>query len=73
MVGDAIEKIRKDEENVVTVQVREDMTREEVMELVYQRVDQELPLKEDVTSSTCNILMFLSVLGLGVEGIKYRI
>ena len=56
MVGDANEKIRKDEENVVTVQMREDMTREEIMELVYQRVDQELPLKEDVASNSCNIL-----------------
>ena len=51
-----MEKIRKDEENVVTVQVMEDMTREEIMELVYQRVDQELPIKEDVTSSICNVL-----------------
>ena len=40
----------------MTVQVREDMTREEIMELVYQRVDQELPLKEDVKSNICNIL-----------------
>ena len=57
MVGDANENIRKDEENVVTVQVREDMTREEIMELVYQRVDQQLPIKEIVTSSNvCNIL-----------------
>ena len=48
-----MEKIRKDEENVVTVQVREDMTREEIMELVYQRGDQELP---DVTFSICDIL-----------------
>ena len=56
MVGDANEKIRKDEENVVTVQVREDMTREETMELVYQRVYQELPLQQDVTSHICNIL-----------------
>ena len=55
-VGDATEKIRKDEENVVSVQVREDMTRKEIMELVYQRVYQELPLKEDVTSIICNIL-----------------
>ena len=55
-VGDATEKIRKDEENVVSVQVREDMTRKEIMELVYQRVNQELPLKEDVTSIICNIL-----------------
>ena len=51
-----MEKIRKDEENVVSVQVREDMTRKEIMELVYQRVNQELPLKEDVTSIICNIL-----------------
>ena len=56
MVGDANEKIRKDEENVVNVQVSEDMTRQEIMELVYQRVDQELPLKEDVASNSCNIL-----------------
>ena len=56
MVGDANEKIRKDEENVVTVRVREDMTREEIMELVYQRVDRELPIKEDTTSNICNIL-----------------
>ena len=58
MVGDANEKIRKDEENVVNVQVSEDMTREEIMELVYQRVDQELPIEEDVrmTSYICNIL-----------------
>ena len=58
MIGDANEKIRKDEENVVTVQVREEMTREEIMKLVYQRVDQELPLQEDVrkTSYICNIL-----------------
>ena len=40
----------------MTVQVREDMTREEIMELVYQRVDQELPLKENVTSDICYIL-----------------
>ena len=40
----------------MTVQVREDMTREEIMELVYQRVDQQLPLKENVTSNICNIL-----------------
>ena len=56
MIGDANEKIRKDEENVVTVQVREDMTREEIMELVYQTIDQELPIKEDVKSYSCNIL-----------------
>ena len=43
---------------MVTVQVREDMTREEIMELVYQTIDQELPIKEDVrkTSYICNIL-----------------
>ena len=41
---------------MVTVEVREDMTRKEIMELVYQRVDQELPLKEHITSSFCNIL-----------------
>ena len=51
-----MEKIRKDEENVVTVQVREEMTKNEIMELVYQRVDQELPLKEDSSSNICNIL-----------------
>ena len=40
----------------MNVQVSEDMTREEIMELVYQRVDQELPLKEDVKPYICNIL-----------------
>ena len=56
LIGDAQEKIRKDEENVVTVQVREEMTKNEIMELVYQKVNQELPLKEEVTSNICIIL-----------------
>ena len=41
---------------MVTVQVREEMTKNEIMELVYQRVDQELPLKEEVTSNICIII-----------------
>ena len=40
----------------MTVQVREEMTKNEIMELVYQRVDQELPLKEEVTSNICIII-----------------
>ena len=40
----------------MTVPVKEDMTREEIMELVYQRVDQQLLVKENVTSNICNIL-----------------
>ena len=32
------------------------MTKNEIMELVYQRVDQELPLKEEVTSNICIII-----------------
>ena len=55
-MGEAQEKIRQDEENVVSVQIKEDMTSQEIMELVLQRVDGELPLKEDLPSRVCGIL-----------------
>ena len=41
---------------MVTVEMTEEMTREEIMELVYQRVNQELPIKENITSNFCHIL-----------------
>ena len=41
---------------MVTVEVKEDMTKEEIMNLVLQRVDGEMPLKEDHSSKNCNIL-----------------
>ena len=46
-----MEKIGRDEENVVTVQVQEGMTEEEIMELVLQRVEGDLPLKEDLSNT----------------------
>ena len=48
-----MEKVRKDEENVVTVPIREEMTKEEIMNLVLQRVDGDLPLNEK-TSNVCS-------------------
>ena len=54
------ETIASDEENVVTVQVKEGMTEEEIMDLVLQRVEGDLPLKEDpsrdLCTSICNCL-----------------
>ena len=51
-----MEKIGRDEENVVTVQVKEGMTEEEIMDLVLQRVDGDLPLKEEPSTNLCNTL-----------------
>ena len=48
-----IEKVSKDEENVVTVPIKEEMTKEEIMSLVLQRIDGDLPLKEK-TSNVCS-------------------
>ena len=41
-----MEKVSKHEENVVTVPIKEEMTKEEIMKLVLQRIDGDLPLKE---------------------------
>ena len=46
-----MDNIERDEENVVTVEVREGMTKEEIMELVLQRVEGDLPLKEDLSNT----------------------
>ena len=43
------EKIDSEEENVVTVEVEEDMSEEEIMNLVLHRVEGELPLREDLS------------------------
>ena len=48
-----MEKVSKDEENVVTVPVKEEMTKEEIMNLVLQRIDGDLPLKE-ITPNICS-------------------
>ena len=53
-IGNSIEKIEADEENVVTVEVKEGMTEEEIMELVLQRVEGDLPLKEDLSGNLDN-------------------
>ena len=50
-IGNSIEKIEADEENVVTVEVKEGITEEEIMELVLQRVEGDLPLKEDLSGN----------------------
>ena len=53
-----MEKVSKHEENVVTVPVKEEMTKEEIMNLVLQRIDGDLPLKEktyNVCSNVCCI------------------
>ena len=50
------ETIASDEENVVRVQVKEGMTEEEIMDLVLQRVEGDLPLKEDPSRDLCNTL-----------------
>ena len=55
-IGGAQEKIRQEEENVVYVPIKEDMTSEEIMDLVLKRADGELPLKEDLPSTVCSIL-----------------
>ena len=51
-----MDNIERDEENVVTVEVREGMTKEEIMDLVLQRVEGDLPLKEDPSSNLCTAL-----------------
>ena len=48
-----MEKVSKHEENVVTVQIKEEMTKEEIMRCVLQRIDGDLPLKEN-TSNVCS-------------------
>ena len=45
----------------MTVQVKEGMTEEEIMDLVLQRVEGDLPLKEDPSRDLCNPLV--TVLG----------
>ena len=51
-----MDNVERDEENVVTVEVREGMTKEEIMDLVLQRVEGDLPLKEDPSSNLCTTL-----------------
>ena len=50
-----MEKVSKDEENVVTVPIREEMTKEEIMNLVLQRIDGDLPLKEKTSHVFSNV------------------
>ena len=45
-----IEKISKDEENVVSVKIEEGMSQEEIMKLVHQRVDVDLPVREQTSN-----------------------
>ena len=54
-IGNMMEKVSKHEENVVTVPIKEEMTKEEIMNLVLQRIDGDLPLKEK-TSNVCCIV-----------------
>ena len=51
-----MDNVERDEENVVTVEVQEGMTEEEIMDLVLQRVDGDLPLKEEPSTNLCNTL-----------------
>ena len=50
-----MEKVGKDEENVVTVPIREEMTKEEIMNLVLQRIEGDLPLKEKTSHAFSNV------------------
>ena len=56
-IGDTIDKIDKDEKNVVSLDVTGEMTESEIMNLVLKRIETESPPgKKKQSSSICNIL-----------------
>ena len=56
-IGDTIDKIDKDEKNVVSLDITGEMTESEIMNLVMQRIENESPPGEKKRSSSiCNIL-----------------
>ena len=52
------QKVEKDEENVVTVEITGEMTRLEIMNLVLEKTERKTTVKDDQTpkSKLCNIL-----------------
>ena len=56
-IGDTIDKIEKDERNVVSLDVTGEMTESEIMNLALQRIETESPAgNKKQSSSICNIL-----------------
>ena len=56
-IGDTIDKIDKDEKNVVSLDVTGEMTESEIMNLVLKRIETESPPgNKKQSSSICNVL-----------------
>ena len=56
-IGDTIDKIDKDEKNVVSLDVTGEMTESEIMDLVLQRIETESSKGNKIQfSSICNIM-----------------
>ena len=56
-IGDTIDKIDKDEKNVVSLDVTGEMTESEIMNLVLKRMETESPPgNKKQSSSICNIM-----------------
>ena len=56
-IGDTIDKVEKDEKNVVSLDITGEMTESEIMNLVLERIDTGSPPGDKKPSSSiCNIL-----------------
>ena len=56
-IGDTIDKIDKDEKNVVSLDVTGEMTESQIMDLVLQRIETESSKGNKIQSSSiCNIM-----------------